>query len=196
MENSFPCGLVKITFTGCLCIKMCPTPPWFLLLQALSLVWPLWSEIKGIFLLQGCPPMAKSQMLPSHPSPTFCLSSNLSPLGSFKPQIPFFKFFFFLHSAPGSLQGLWGRVAPIPPVSPVQGQKAPGARGCVQCPCPVAVAQRDAENGSLFPVLIAGPGQLIKGSALCPALPAALGCARARPLRADFGVTHKKTISG
>lgn len=41
------------------------------------------------------------------------------------------------------------------------------------------------------PFLIAGPGQLVKGSALCPAVPAALGRARAQPLRAGFGVTHK-----
>lgn len=117
LENSFSCGLVKITFTGCLCIKMCPTPPWFLLLQALSLVWPLWSEIKGIFLLQGCPPMAKSQMLPSHPSPTFCLSSNLSPLGSFKPQIPFFKFFFSFILLQGPCRGCgigWPQFPPCP----------------------------------------------------------------------------------
>lgn len=50
-ESSFSCGLVKMAFTGCPCIKMCPTPPWFLLLQVLSLVWPLWGEIKGLFLL-------------------------------------------------------------------------------------------------------------------------------------------------
>lgn len=85
-----------------------------------------------------------------------------------------------------------GSGGPNSPCVPCAGTKSPW------CPwlCPVAVAQRDAENGSLFPVLIAGPRQLVKGSALCPAVPAALGCARARPLRADFGVTHKKNNSG
>lgn len=45
---------------------------------------------------------------------------------------------------------------------------------------------------SLF--LIAGPRQLVKGSALCPPVPAALGRARAQPLRADFGVTYKTSL--
>lgn len=106
---------------------------------------PGWSLFPA-FHLQEIP--AQSQMLLSHPSPTFCLSSNLSLLGSFKPQIPFFP----PHSAAGSPWWLEAQVAPIPPGSPVQGQRALGASGCVQWPCPVAVAQRDAENGSLFPV--------------------------------------------
>lgn len=169
LESSSSCDLVKISFTGSPCIKMCQTPPWFLLLQALSLVWPLWGEIKGIFLLQGCPPMAQSQTCPSHPSPTFCLSSNLSLLGSSKPQTH--KISLFLHSAPGSPWGLRAQVAPIPPrVCPLCRDREPRCQGCVQRAVPWLWPRGMLTMTLCSPLLIAGPGQLVKGSALCPAV--------------------------
>lgn len=148
---------------------------------------PGWSLFPA-FHLQEIP--AQSQMLLSHPSPTFCLSSNLSLLGSFKPQIPFFPL--ILLQGP---RGGWRLRWPQFPPGPLCRDKEPWV--------PVAVSSGRVPwlwpRGmlrmalcSLF--LIAGPRQLVKGSALCPPVPAALGRARAQPLRADFGVTHKTSL--
>lgn len=118
-------------------------------------------RIPTVHLKPGpAPGWSRSSCLP--PPGNSCTVSNaaITPLTHFLPlfkSVPAGKFqttnpFFSPHSAAGSPWWLQAQVAPIPPGSPLQGQRAPGASGCVQWPCPVAVAQRDAENGSLFPV--------------------------------------------
>lgn len=86
-----------------------------------------WGEIRGIFLLQGCCPMAWSQKLLSDHIPPFCLSFLLERVSDSNPFLP--------HSSLGSSWGMEPRTTPIPLRPPARGQKAAGAGGRVPGGC-------------------------------------------------------------